>query len=207
MTIWTLPPERAAEAVDILLAVFPDFPGSNTLDPAEERRVARLLHARTVDSGFAAGRVDVRGDPPVGVAVWLRRPALAEPEPHRPPRASLGDVIPAEVIGPLRRFEAAMKRLRAVSRPDRHVYLDMLGVLRAHRRQGIATSLLDAGHAWADGLGLPVALDTDTDANVAFYQRRGYEVVARARLPGSDHDLVAMRRVPRRATTAAGSRT
>ena len=66
-----------------------------------------------------------------------------------------------------------MHRLRAISRPDAHVYLDMIGVLAAHRRQGIATALLEAGHAWADGLGLPVALDTDTEENVAFYTRRG----------------------------------
>jgi len=163
-------------------------------DPADERRIARLLHERTVESGLAIGRVDVCGDPPLGVAVWLRRPALGEPEPPRPPRPSLRDVLPAEVIEALARFEAAMQRLRAIARPDRHVYLDEIGVLVAHRRQGIATALMEAGHRWADDLGLPIALDTDTDENVAFYERRGYEVMARERLPDTDRDLVAMRR-------------
>lgn len=69
----------------------------------------------------------------------------------------------------------------------------MLGVLAAHRRNGIATALLEEGHAWADELGLPVALETDTDENVAFYERRGYVVTAREPLPDSDRDLVAMR--------------
>ena len=87
-----------------------------------------------------------------------------------------------------------MQRLRAVARPDRHVYLDELAVVAGHRRHGIATALMEAGHGWADDLGLPVALDTDTDENVAFYERRGYEVVAREPLPYTDRDLVAMRR-------------
>ena len=186
--------ERVAEAVDILLEVFPDFPGSAALDAADERSIARRLHERTVEAGRAIGRVDLWGDPPVGVAVWLRRPALGEPELSRPPRPDVRSTLPPEVVEPLERFGAAVQRLRAVARPDRHVYLDMLGVLPAHRRRGIATALLQAGHAWADSLGLPVALDTDTDENVAFYERRGYVVIARERLPDTDRDLVAMRR-------------
>jgi GNAT superfamily N-acetyltransferase len=192
--VWTLPPDRAAEAADVLLEVFPDFPGSRALDAANERRIARLLHERTIESGLAIGRVDAWGDPPVGVAVWLQRPALEEPEPPRPPRPSLREVLPAEVVEALARFDTTMQRLRAISRPDRHVYLDLIGVLSAHRRRGIATALLEAGHAWADHLGLPVALDTDTNENVAFYEHRGYTVMGRERLLDSDRDLVAMRR-------------
>ena len=194
MSVWRLSPDRATEAVEILLEVFPDFPGSNRLGAGEERRIARLLHERTVESGLAIGRVDAWGDPPVGVAVWLRRPALDGPEPKRPPRPRLRDLLPADVVGALERFGATMQRLRAISRPDAHVYLDMIGVLPVHRRQGIATALMEAGHAWADDLGLPVALDTDTDENVAFYARRGYVVMARERLPDSGTELVAMRR-------------
>jgi GNAT superfamily N-acetyltransferase len=194
VTVWRLALSRAAEAVEVLLEVFPDFPGSSALDPAEEKRIARLLHQRTVESGLASGRVDVWGDPPVGIAVWLRRPALGEPELSAPARPSLRDLLPAEVVPPLARFEATMQRLRAIARPDPHVYLDMLGVQSTHRRHGIATALMEAGHAWADGLGLPTALDTDTDENVAFYERRGYAVVGRERLSDADRDLVAMRR-------------
>lgn len=186
--------DRVVEAVDVLLEVFPDFPGSNRLSAGEKRRTARLIHERTVESGLAIGRLDAWGDPPVGVAVWLRRAALDEPEKPRPSRPSLSDLLPPDVVDALRRFDAAMQRLRALSRPDAHVYLDMIGVLPAHRRQGIATALMEAGHAWADDLGLPVALDTDTEENVPFYTRRGYVVMARERLPDSDRELVAMRR-------------
>ena len=87
-----------------------------------------------------------------------------------------------------------MQRLRAIARPDRHIYLDELGVLPDYRRRGIATALMEAGHRWAGARGLAVALDTDTDENVAFYERRGYEVTAREPLPDANCELVAMRR-------------
>jgi GNAT superfamily N-acetyltransferase len=196
MSVWRLSPERASDAVEVLLEVFSDFPGSDRLGAVEERRIARLLNERTLESGLAIGRVDVSGDPPVGVAVWLRRAAIDAPEPSRPTRPRLRDLLPPDVVDALERFDATMQRLRALSRPDAHVYLDTIGVLPAHRRQGIATALMDAGHAWADDLGLPVALDTDTEENVTFYMRRGYEVTARERLPDSGRELVAMRRRP-----------
>jgi len=195
-SVWRLSPDRAAEAVEVLLEVFPDVPGSNRLGPGEERRIARLILERTVESGLAIGRIDAWGDPPVGVAVWLRRPALDEPEPPRPPRPRLRDLLPPDVVDALERYGATLQRLRAISRADPHIYLDMIGVLPRHRRHGIAIALMEAGHAWADDLGLPVALDTDTEENVAFYARRGYEVTARERLPDSDGELVAMRRRP-----------
>ena len=47
VSVWRLSPDRAAEAVELLLEVFPDFPGSNLLGAEEERRIARLLHERT----------------------------------------------------------------------------------------------------------------------------------------------------------------
>lgn len=196
VSVRTLSFDHAEAAVEVLLEVFPDVPGSSSLGAAEERRIARLLHERTINSGLAIGRVDTWGDPPVGVAVWLRRPALGEPEPPRPPRPRLRDLLPPDVVAGLERFDATMQRLRAISRPDAHVYLDTLGVLPGHRRQGIATALMVVGHAWADELGLPVALDTDTEDNVVFYARRGYEVMGRERLPDSGGELVAMRRRP-----------
>lgn len=194
MSAWRLSRDRAPDAVELLLEVFSDFPGSNGLSAEEERRISRLLHHRTVESGLAIGQIDAWGDPPVGVAVWLCRPPLVGSEPPRPLRPRVRDLLPTDVVDALQRFDAAMQRLRAVSRPDAHVYLDMIGVLPVHRHQGIASALMEAGHAWADDLGLPVALDTDTEENVAFYARRGYDVMARERLPDSGRELVAMRR-------------
>ena len=206
MGIWSLSPDRTGDAIGVLCAVFPDFPGSEELAPAERRRVAAILHGRTVQAGFQWGRIDAWYDPIAGMAVWLARPALVDTTPPQPTSGKrLADLLGPGIVARLEAFDAVMQRLRAVARPDRHVYLDQLGVLRAHRHQGIATALLVAGHAWADGMGLPCALDTDTDENVAFYERRGYRVVARERLPDSGRDLVAMRRELRPRRTAAAT--
>jgi len=209
MRAWRLGPDRAAEAAEVLCRVFPEFPGSDALEPAERGRVGALLHSRTIEAGLARGRIDVWGDPIVGVAVWMLRPALHDPAPSRPPRAGgprLSDLVSSDVMARLEAFDAVLQRLHAIARPDRHVYLDMLGVLSEQRRRGIATALMAAGHAWADGIGLPCALDTDTTENVAFYGRHGYRVVARERLPDSNRDLVAMRRDLGRVTAGPAAR-
>ena len=197
MRAWELSSDRAAEAVEILCRVFSEFPGSDALAPYERRRVAELLHSRTIAAGLTDGRVDAWGDPIVGVAVWLVRPALAQaasPNSRRASRDPLAGLVSAGVLAELRAFDAVMQRLRAIARPDRHVYLDVIGVLPAYRRRGIATALMAAGHRWATGLGLPCALDTDTSENVTFYEGLGYRVRGRERIPGSDRELVAMRR-------------
>lgn len=194
MRAWRLSADRLDAAVDVLCEIFPDFPGSDALSPDERRRISLLLHARTVTAGLADGRVDAWGDPIVGIAVWLRRPALADPAPSAHARRSgqLDEILGPGVVRELAAFDDVLQRLRAVARPDRHAYLDMLGVLPAHRRTGIATALMGIGHAWADAIGLPCALDTDTAENVDFYRRRGYRVIAREQLP--DREVVAMRR-------------
>ena len=191
----TLASDAADEVVGVLLRVFPEFPGSQAVGADDRSRIAALLHRRTVEAALRVGQIYGCGDPIVGVAVWLPRPPITETEPSpRPPGPSLREQLPDSVIEALGWFDVAMQRLRAVSRPDRHMYLDMLGVLPGHRRRGIATALMDAGHAWADGLGLPCALDTTSEDNVAFYERRNYRVMARERLSGAGYDLVAMRR-------------
>lgn len=202
--------DSIAEAADALTRAMMDDPETAYLipDPVERLRVHRLLFEDTIERALELGRVDACGDPILGVSIWLRRPAVTDPvDATAAPRRTHD---PAALLGPqamarAERFAAVMRDLREQARPDRHAYLDSLGVLREHRRQGIASRLLDVGHAWADALGLPCALDTLTDENVAFYEGRGYRVVARAPVPGSDLRLTAMRR-SRLAAAAAPDR-
>jgi ribosomal protein S18 acetylase RimI-like enzyme len=194
-------PRRVPEAADALArAMLDDAFGQYLVpDPAERLVVQRRLYADTIERAMAEGRVDAWGDPIVGVAVWLRRRALVEADPtgapsgpgRRPPVW-----VPPEIAARAQVFGAVLRELRELARPDRHAYLDSIGVLPDHRRRGIASRLLDAGHAWADAAGLPCALDTLTDENVAFYERRGYRIVATAPVPGSGLRITAMRRHP-----------
>jgi GNAT superfamily N-acetyltransferase len=91
-------------------------------------------------------------------------------------------------------FRAALQQLREQARPGAHAYLDAIGVLARHRGGGIATQLLSAGHAWADAAGLQCYLDTCSDANIALYRGRGYEVVTSIPLADSGVRITAMRR-------------
>jgi GNAT superfamily N-acetyltransferase len=155
----------------------------------------RQRYAHLILLALEEGRVDAWGDPLVGVAVWLRRPALADaasPDTTGAARQPTG--FPAHTVARVERYAAITRQLRERVRPDEHAYLDSIAVLPAHRGHGIASRLLEVGHAWADGLRLPCALETATSRNVEFYRRRGYEVRAESPVPHSDLRITAMRR-------------
>jgi ribosomal protein S18 acetylase RimI-like enzyme len=191
------------EAADVLGTALVDDPLATFLvpDPRRALLVQRLfMHAAIEEALDNGGRVDGIGHPIVGVAIWLRRPPIDEPEddvrqPPSPARLHAREALRAG-LERAELFGQAMRRLRERARPDRHAYLDSIGVLSEHRRHGLASTLLAAGHAWADAERLPCCLDTLTDANVAFYELRGYAVVDEEPVPDADFRIVAMRRVP-----------
>lgn len=194
--------ELAGAAGDVLGIALVDDPLAQYLapDPPRTLSVQRLLARAGIERALERGdRVDGIGNPILGVALWRRRPPIADAAAERNQPPSAARLEAQSLLGPegLERAEAfgqAMRRLRERARPDRHIYLDSLGVLKEHRRQGLATALLNAGHEWADAEGLPCFLDTLTDENVAFYRGRGYEVVADEPVPDADFRIVAMRR-------------
>jgi predicted N-acetyltransferase YhbS len=59
-----------------------------------------------------------------------------------------------------------------------HLRLEFFGVDPGRQRSGIGGALIEHGHRRADAAGLPCYLETFTDENVRFYERRGYERVA-----------------------------
>jgi ribosomal protein S18 acetylase RimI-like enzyme len=192
--------ERAAEALGTALLDDPlaDYLSS---DPTRTLAIQRLLARAGIDRALANGdHVDGIGDPIAGVALWLRRAPFAASEQERVQAPTAAGLEARALLGPagLERAEAfgqSMRRLRERARPDRHLYLDSIGVLAEHRRHGLASALLVAEHAWADAEGLPCCLDTLTDANVAFYRGRGYTVVDEEPVPDASFRILAMRRL------------
>lgn len=63
------------------------------------------------------------------------------------------------------------------------VYLTVVGVGRAHQGRGMGSKLLGSIGEASDGSGLPVYLETETEANVRFYQRLGFRVLETMTLP------------------------
>ncbi len=202
MDTWSIDSTSAQVAADVLGMAMEDDPLLPYLIPhaARRRKIARAIYLPNVQRAIHEGRADAVGRPMAGVALWIVRPALAagHPPPARTPSPAVRDplieLLGADGAGRARTFAAAMQELRRLARPDRHAYLDTVGVAPEHRRRGFATLLLEAGHAWADAAGLPCALDTLTDENATFYRRRGYRVVGTIDVPGSSLRITAMRR-------------
>ena len=197
MSHWALTPDRADEAANVLARSFaPHDPLREYLapDPAERERLSAMMFQRSIAGGLSDGRVDAWGDPIVGIAIWLPRPPIADGEKRPEAASSAYQEFGPEVVERVARVRAVVNRLRAIARPDQHAYLDEIGVLPELQRKGIASALLDAGHAWAEAQGLPCALEAEVDVNIAFYRRRGYEVLASERVADSDLVFTAMRR-------------
>lgn len=58
-----------------------------------------------------------------------------------------------------------------------HYYLSLLGTHANHRGRGIGFSLLADNLAWVDSKKMPAYLEASNPANVALYQRYGFEQV------------------------------
>jgi ribosomal protein S18 acetylase RimI-like enzyme len=77
-------------------------------------------------------------------------------------------------------------------------YLDTLATDPEHMGHGLGGRLLDHDLAELDVIGATTALDTHTAENVAFYGRRGFEVVGSGQIPYDGPDLYVMVRPPSR---------
>ena len=106
---------------------------------------------------------------PPGVEVLATRRSEAD-------YASYGEVADAMREG---------DELIAALKPDvEHWYLDTIATDPDLHGQGLGGRLLDHDLAIRDANGQASALDTHTDDNVAFYGRRGFEVVGEGQLRG-----------------------
>ena len=68
--------------------------------------------------------------------------------------------------------------------PGPHWYLWALGVEPDCQGQGIGSQLIRPVLTQAHNDGVPCYLETQTESNVAFYQKRGFEVVSDGVVPG-----------------------
>ena len=95
------------------------------------------------------------------------------------------------------RFLREMKQIDQLHRrimPKPHWYLWALGVAPEHQGQGIGGDLLSPTLVQAQEMGLPCYLETETEDNVAFYTKRGFEVAYEAELSESGFRLWFMTR-------------
>lgn len=80
-----------------------------------------------------------------------------------------------------------------------HYYLGVIGTEPSRQGQGLGSSVMAPGLAAADGEGMPAYLESSKEANLAFYNRFGFEVTKELKVPGAP-TLWLMWREPRPVT-------
>jgi ribosomal protein S18 acetylase RimI-like enzyme len=63
------------------------------------------------------------------------------------------------------------------------IYLQIIGVAAAHQRKGFGTKLLEPIIAESERIGAPLYLETETEFNVAIYEKFGFKLIKRIVLP------------------------
>jgi ribosomal protein S18 acetylase RimI-like enzyme len=193
----------AVAAGEAFAASHADYPAFRAVfpEPARRAQALRAFFTATVADATTAGAVVAVLDDGrvVGASVWLppgafpwswRRQVRAAPAFARVAAAAPGR-FPTFL-----RYGAAAQRAHP---RHRHWYLVALGVRPEAHHRGIGTQLMAAGLSVADEDHAACYLETSDPANVAFYERFGFQVVGAplALVPGGPTHT-AMRRQARR---------
>ena len=87
----------------------------------------------------------------------------------------------ADQAGRIMALMSGFEEMRPTSEP--HYYLSLLGTHADHRGRGIGFSLLADNLGWVDSMNMPAYLEASNPANVALYQRYGFERVGEFTVP------------------------
>ncbi len=70
-----------------------------------------------------------------------------------------------------------------------HIYLAVLGVSQENQTKGYGRKMMEALIEMADNQGLPTYFETQTEGNVVFYKKFGFEVIKEVKLPNFDINM------------------
>ena len=194
----------AGAAADALAASHADYPGFRAVfpDPARRARALPPFFTATVADAVSFGAVRAVRDGPqrvASVAVWL--PPGAFPwSAWRKARATPAflRVLAADPANFRRfaRYGANAERAHRASAP--YWYLVVIGVRPEAQRQGHGRALIEPVLARADRDGVDCRLETADPANVAYYERFGFEVAdpALQLVPGGPAHVSMRRSAP-----------
>ena len=175
-----LPGERLDEAAGVLARSYHDHPNFVDFFPDEKVRARALPHVCVAGlrDAFGFGHVyaATRGGEMVGVAAWL--PPGAFPLPLRRQLRVLPDTVRILAAAPrsTRRLLQFMTGVAERHPKQPYWYLENVGVEPAAQGLGVGTRLLEPVLALADEADRPCYLETQTERNVAWYRKLGFEV-------------------------------
>jgi ribosomal protein S18 acetylase RimI-like enzyme len=177
------------QATEVLARAFLADPVYATLFPNKTEREQTLRRLYGAIAGYSLVYGVVHTTPAVeGVACWLS-PGNTEITWWRALRTGLGLQRAVARFNSQARQDfiaamAYMDEIRKRKAPGPHWYLWTLGVEPGCQGQRIGGRLIQPVLNQADTDGIPCYLETETESNVAFYQRRGFKVVNDGLLPG-----------------------
>lgn len=179
---------RVDEAAALMARAFFDYPMWQWVLPDEEhrRRALPISTRASIRWGLLLGESYALSDPMRGLAIWA--PAGMADRDVDPDGSKTDWASVVEAIGPegIHRFDQMIEAQRPVRErymDARTWYLPWLGVDPASQRAGVGTSLLHHMFARLDPQGIATFLETEREANVAYYLKHGYEIVHEGVLP------------------------
>ncbi len=179
------------QSVRVLTAAFADYAMWKALFPndKERNRMIPVLWRGVVAYCRRYGMVEATSDF-TGIAARVK-PRYAHLTPWRHIRS--GFLLPRAVM--MLSMKSRVRFLRVMSQidkmhrqlmPEPHWYLWVVGINPASQGHGIGGNLLTSGVAQAQQARMPCYLETQTEDNVAFYQKRGFEVLREVTFPEID---------------------
>ncbi|MCU0267407.1 MAG: GNAT family N-acetyltransferase [Acidimicrobiales bacterium] len=186
--------------VDIWTDAFAADPFLRWVQPADDDwpRFAAARFALVVEHAWRVGELDLIGTDD-GAVAWLP-PGAA---PAVPADADRLAALLVEHAGDRRGRHAlaAIGAARAALPDEAHRVLRYVGVRARHQGRGLGALLVTPGLRRCDADGTPTALVSSNPANLGFYRRSGFEVVAEVWTPDGRACLHTMVRAPGRPST------
>jgi ribosomal protein S18 acetylase RimI-like enzyme len=195
-----LPQAQIKEAGEVLARAFHDDPYWLWVLPDESKRARALPWFMKVWTKYCQkhGEAYTVADKVEGAALWL--------PPGKYPMSVAGTMQAGMFLAPLKfgpgafgRFMSSLNYLEELHKrdvPPRHWYLATLGVDPPRQGQGVGGTLMQPVLARSDADGLPCYLETETEINVGFYNRHGFEVIVEVDLPKDGPHIWTMKREP-----------
>jgi GNAT superfamily N-acetyltransferase len=177
-----LPGDRRA-VTETVASAFARDPAWTFLLGERYRQLAPEFAGALFDQRVGAGSVWISAEL-TAVAMWDRPGGAAErtPQTERDAWTAFNQLADSGARARLAAYDAAIHR----ARPQRpHWYLGVLATHPAHRRKGLASAVLEPALKTASAEQAACFLETSTDSNRRFYERRGFQVEKDITAPGA----------------------
>lgn len=175
--------EEAAEIGAVLARAFQDDPVKTVIYPKETRRaqVLPVIFAGVVRAVAASGGHMTTTANRTAAALWsppgIRLSTLSMLRAHGRDLFRITRSTPIASIPVLSAVDRQRAKRRQVLMPGPHWYLIVLGVDPPQQGRGLGSLLVREGLDRADAEKVPAYVETESERNVAFYRRLGFELL------------------------------